>query len=77
MTPIEIVRRFKYHPPSKEQVPKYELIRDKARDLVELFNGQCPENGEKSIAIRKVEEAVMWANASIARGKEVDNDHQG
>lgn len=78
MIPIEIVRRFKYHSPSKEKAQKHELIRDKACDLAELFNGQCPENREKSIAIRKVEEAAMWANASIARGEEVDDgDHQG
>ena len=74
MNPIEIARRFRYHKPTKEQVPMYERTRNKARELVELINGQCPENREKSIAISKVEEAVMWANASIARGKEVEKD---
>ena len=72
MNPIEIIRRFRYHKPTEKQVPMYERNRNKARELAELINGQCPDNREKSIAISKVEEAVMWANASIARGKEVE-----
>ena len=74
MNPIEIIRRFTYHKPTEKQVPMYERTRNKAREFAELINGQCPDNHEKSIAISKVEEAVMWANASIARGEEVEKD---
>ena len=74
MIPTEIIKRFTYHKPTKEQVPMYERTRNKARELCELINGQCPDNREKSIAITKIEEAVMWANASIARGEEVEKD---
>lgn len=74
MNPIEIIRRFTHHQPTAQQVPMYERTRNKGREFAELINGQCPDNREKSIAISKVEEAVMWANASIARGEEVEKD---
>lgn len=32
----------------------------------------CPDSREKSLALTKVEEAVMWANASIARNSKTD-----
>lgn len=74
MNPIEIIRRFKKYTPSDSDAAKMNRNRNKGREVVELFNGQCPDNREKSIAISRVEEAVMWANASIARGEEVEKD---
>jgi hypothetical protein len=32
-----------------------------------LINDLCPESREKSLAITNLEQAVMWANAAIAR----------
>jgi hypothetical protein len=32
-----------------------------------LLKQLCPETANKTLAIRKIEEAVFWANASIAR----------
>ena len=70
MTPTDITKRFTYHAPKGDQPARYELIRDKARELAELMNGSCPESREKSLAMTRLEEAVMWANASIARNEE-------
>lgn len=63
----EINTRFTYHTPTYEQQTKYVKIRDRARDLAWLIAEICPESREKSLAITKLEEAVMWANASVAR----------
>jgi len=35
--------------------------------LLSLLEKLCPETAKKTLAIRKIEEAVFWANASIAR----------
>ena len=70
MSPSEIIRRFTYHAPKGDQPKKYEQIRSYFRQGAELINGMCPDNREKSLAITKLEEAVMWANASIARDGE-------
>jgi len=59
--------RFTYHPPKAGQPANYEKIRDAAHELAKIIDVRCPECREKSLAITKIEEATMWANAGIAR----------
>ena len=66
MTTEEIENRFTYHAPTDEQKAKYAQIRFDARMLAKRINKECPESREKSLAITKLQEAVAWANASIA-----------
>jgi len=61
--------RFVYHTPKENQPQKYQNIRDNARAFAELIDAMCPDSREKSLAITALEEAVMWANASIARNE--------
>lgn len=65
----ELINRFKYHPPNPTQTQKYENIRKNALAFADLINAMCPDSREKSLAITNLEEAVMWANASIARNE--------
>ncbi len=58
---------FKYHAPKGNAADIYEGIREKARELADMLADICPDSRERSLAITKIEEAVMWANASIAR----------
>ena len=67
MDKTEIDIRFTYHSPKTGQSNKYETIRQETKELAILFDAFCPESREKSLAITKLEEAVMWANAAIAR----------
>lgn len=69
---MSIESRFKYHPPKGDQSDTYELIRDVAHDYAKLLEQVCPKGRERSIALTKLEETVMWANASIARDKKRD-----
>lgn len=62
-----IERDFSYHPPKPGQPEKYQAIRDKAKELAYLFDALCPQSRERAIAFTDLENAVMWANASIAR----------
>lgn len=61
--------RFTYHPPKEDQPKRYEQIRVNALEFAELIAELCPESRERTIAINKVDEAVFWANASIARNE--------
>lgn len=63
----EIETRFTYHPPKAGQPEKYVELRDRAKELAYLIERLCPESREKSLAMTKLDEVVMWANASIAR----------
>lgn len=57
---------FAYHPPTPEQVGKYEALRAAAKEFALLVDEHCPSSSERSTALAKIREAVMWANASIA-----------
>ncbi len=57
---------YTYHAPTDDQVVRYKAIREKAKSLAELLDHFCPPSRERSLAQTKLQEAVMWANASIA-----------
>ena len=63
----QVEKNFKYHAPKEGQPEKYVLLRDTAKALALLFVNNCPESRELALALTKLEEAVMWANAAIAR----------
>jgi hypothetical protein len=69
MTKEQIENNFRYHKPSLEQQAKYVKLRGEAKGVAYLIQNLCPESREKSLALTKLEEAVMWANASIARNE--------
>ena len=63
----ELENRFTYHAPKGNQADRYGLIRAAGLELAAFIDVQCPESREKSLALTKIDEAVMWANAAIAR----------
>jgi hypothetical protein len=65
----ELERRFTYHAPKGNQLARYERIRAFAKDFAYALDQMCPESREKSLALTNLEQAVMWANASIARNE--------
>jgi len=64
---IEI--RFTHHPPHGNQVERYDLIRKRAKEFATLLLELTPHSQEQSVAIMKLEECVMQANAAIARNE--------
>jgi hypothetical protein len=66
---IEIARRFTYHAPKPDQVPRYNSIRELANAFACHLVRTCPESRELSLAMTHLEEAVMQANAAIARNE--------
>ena len=63
-------RVCRYHAPTEMQQIRYGKIRTATQALVEVIVDMCPPSADRSAAIRKVREAAMAANASIA----VDQD---
>ena len=64
-----IDNNFTYHPPKGSQQTRYEELREFARNFAWLIERHCPDSREKSLAFTKLEESIMWANASIARNE--------
>jgi hypothetical protein len=64
----DLLNRFGYHPPKNEVVVRqHETMRSTCFALAQLMDAALPDGREKSLAITKLEEATMWANAAIAR----------
>lgn len=63
----EIAKRFTYHAPKGGQPQLYEDLRARASTLARRIAMTSPQCREQSLAITKLEEAIFWANAAIAR----------
>ena len=74
----DIENRFTYHPPLPElnQIARYNEIRRTGKKFALALIGQCPVSRELSSAITHLEEAVMWANAAIARNERIENANE-
>jgi hypothetical protein len=57
---------FQYHPPKGTQPERYDRIRKAAKYLAGVIMECTPSCPDQTIAIQKVREAVMMANAAIA-----------
>jgi hypothetical protein len=65
----QVARAFTYHPPKADQPARYNALRAQAHELARAFVDLTPPGREQALALTKLEEAVMWANAAIARGE--------
>lgn len=65
----ELQRRFTYHSPKPDQPERYELLRRKGGELAILIAECVRDSRERATAITKLEEAIFWANAGIARNE--------
>ena len=54
-------------PGSVEVVKAHEEIRSTLKNAARIVMMQCKESRERSIVMSKIEEAMFWANAAIAR----------
>ncbi len=62
----ELEHLFTHHPPTPDQIPRYEKIRAAAKDFAKVVYENCPGSADRTHAIRLIRTAVMTANASIA-----------
>lgn len=63
---MDLDNTFTYHAPKPDQLPRYEAIRAKAKELAALIQSGTPPSREQSLALTSVQQSVMWANAAIA-----------
>ena len=66
---FDLDKIFTYHAPKGDQGERYEHIRLAAKMFAETVCDLSPPSRECTHAINKIQEAVMWANAGIARNE--------
>ncbi|KAA0022074.1 hypothetical protein FOY51_15540 [Antrihabitans cavernicola] len=66
----EIAHRFDFHPASTdEKRGEHGSIREACKALALKLDDALPNGREKATALTKLEEAMFWSNAAIARAK--------
>ncbi|WP_032380945.1 Acb2/Tad1 domain-containing protein [Rhodococcoides fascians] len=64
----DLNNRFDFHPAgTTERATAHESVREGCKALAEFIDARVPNGREKAHAITKIEEAMFWANAGIAR----------
>jgi hypothetical protein len=66
MASDEINRRFDYQRPTGTKIQDHESVRGDVKATAEFFDFILPEGREKALALTRLQEALMWANAAIA-----------
>lgn len=67
----DIDNRFDFHPATTdEKRGEHGSVRDACKAVAHKFDRDVPPGREKALAITKLEEAMFWANAAIARNPE-------
>jgi hypothetical protein len=68
MESAELANRFVYHPPvGTGKIMAHQAVREGLADMAQRMNDWLPEGREKALVMTKLEEAMFWANAAIAR----------
>jgi len=63
---MDVENTFTYHAPNEHQQDRYTTLRGLAKSLAYAIERNCPDSREKSLALTNLQQAIMWANASIA-----------
>lgn len=66
----QLAHRFQFHPADSENTQvAHQTVRDVLLDAADkIVEMTGPSSREQSLSITKLEEAMFWANAAIARG---------
>jgi hypothetical protein len=70
ITRDQLEHRFQFHPAdSQNRIGAHQTIRNTLLEAADEIVGVTgPPSREQSLAITKLEEAMFWANAAVARG---------
>lgn len=63
----DIDQIFDHHPPRNENTANlHAALRREVKTTAAFFIAELPDSPEKILALRKLQEALMWGNAAIA-----------
>lgn len=66
-----VINDLTLHPPTSEAViAQMDLLRNEAKSFALTIVEACPITREQSLALTKIEEALFYAIASLARNQE-------
>lgn len=67
MDPAALSQRFTHHPPDAARAQQHHDVRAVITSAAHELNDRLPEGREKALSLTRLEEALFWANAALAR----------
>lgn len=68
ITYADVDKRMSHYPPANDTtIAAHELLRDLAKAHAKAVMDLLPAGREKSVVMTHLEDALMWANAAVAR----------
>ena len=68
MDRFDVQRNMVNHRPGKRTMRRMEVVRGDYHAVAHRLGGIMESSREKSLALTKLEESLMWAMAALARG---------
>lgn len=65
--PLDLESIFSFHPATPETGPAHEAVRETCLYTAINIRNLTPACPEQTLAIRALQEAMMWANSAIAQ----------
>lgn len=65
----ELQDQYNYHPPTEQRAVAHDRVRNQLLAAAQVVAYVVPKSREQALALTKIEEAMFWANAGIARTK--------
>lgn len=63
----DLAQKFEHHPPNEEKARRHNKVRTALLSAAVVVDETVLPGRERSLAMTKIEEAMFWANAGIAR----------
>lgn len=63
---LNVENWFTYHPVIGNQAERYVALREKAKEMATAIVDLVPQCADRTVALRKLRECIMTANAGIA-----------
>ena len=67
MNEEQVKKNFEGRPPREEDALTLVELRDGFTELALLINRSFPDSREKSLAMTKLEESLLWSETAVAR----------
>jgi len=68
----ETLRRWRHFKPQGDQSRRYIRINQETKNVAKIVMHNCPPSEERSEALKKLEEARLWANQAIMKNEEAE-----
>lgn len=62
----EVVTWFSFHPATGSKAQRHENVRSMHRSMAIWILASIPDCRERSLALTKLQESMMWCNAAVA-----------